>query len=243
VGKLILCSMLCLSALCFGGQAFADDWDMPDAMAAAQAAREADQDAPAKADAPAPARDEAQPKGSNAPADHVSLDDKAPQRTPPVHSGEAPSNILGPLWGVPADAPVMRDIDPEAEKQYAVNGEGRLVPRSGTDEEQMKAAAEADKERERQEAKAAKEKQRAEEKAERERRRAEEKEQRERDREAAKAGKDRPHDDEKQAEPAAEPAPAAADKTAEVKGAAAGRVDERETSTTGCRSTPEQQGW
>lgn len=72
------------------------------------------------------------------------------------------SNLLGPLWGVPQDAPVMREIDPELEMQYARDSQGRLVPREEMtaadrrsveqrEREQRQAEREAQFERERQE--------------------------------------------------------------------------------------------
>jgi hypothetical protein len=62
--------------------------------------------------------------------------DAAAQREQARQANLAPSvaannnNVLGPLWGVPTNAPVMKDLDPELEKRYAKDHQGRLVPKS-----------------------------------------------------------------------------------------------------------------
>jgi hypothetical protein len=245
--KIHLCALLL--AVGIAAPAFADDWDsLSDAIGTRTEADDsaADTDSEESSDDAEALRNE---DGSAAnqqlvKSKAVDLDEKAAEqktdRAPDPNrfsgtDGEGKRNVLGPLWGVPSGSPVMQNIDPEMEKQYAVNGEGRLVPEPDSDEleDQQRAAAKADRDRVRAEERAAKERRWAEEAAER---------QRERDENRAAKGDAPPLAPEVREveEPEQDRDEAQAEETEPSNDSAdSGDDDERETINIGCRGGDE----
>lgn len=201
----------------------------------------------AAADAPA-----AQP-GFVETRDHSVEPDRSRSTAGGKEQDQRTSNVLGPLWGTPQDAPVMKHIDPELEKQYARDSQGRLVPRDELSPEerrsveeqeraQHQAEREAQFERDRQERAAKAEAKRmereasaAEQQRERELREAEREAQREAQRADGgnSASRPAPDGDNEDGWEDEAPAPQADSETR----------DEHFDHKVGGRSTPEDEGW
>jgi colicin import membrane protein len=248
--KIHLCALL----LAFGiaAPALADDWDASDAIGNRPATDEsADSETGEAADEAsdeAPALREGERGQSAVKSKSIDLDQEAAEKQrssdPNRFSGtdsEGKRNVLGPLWGVPAGSPVMQNIDPEMEKQYAVNGEGRLAPKPDTEEleEQQREAQRAERDRVRAEERAAKEKRWAEEQAERQRQREAGRDERGKDGNQSQTD-ERQDDESTRDEPEAENDPEA-DREPEPQQDAASSddADERETLQIGCRPDDE----
>jgi hypothetical protein len=169
-----------LLALSLAVPAFADDWDGISDAIGSRTSDDAAVDAGDDSADPDETRDrdEDASAGSSNDSKSIDLDQKATAQKPREadpngfsagKDSEGKRNVLGPLWGVPSGSPVMQSIDPEMEKQYAVNGEGRLAPQPDAEdlEEQQREAQRAERQRQREAERSAKEQRWAQEEAER----------------------------------------------------------------------------
>jgi colicin import membrane protein len=264
--------------------ALADGWDMPDAVSKTVTASKDDSKDGERADKKDKADKEPDDSAGQRTTDAT---DEAPVDTPSItvrggdddpyqFSADAKpqadqprdtrtSNVLGPLWGVPQDAPVMQNIDPELEKQYARDHEGRLVPRSELSKEDEAALREQEKQKAEQERAAKREQDRQEKEAraeqkrrekearaaekqrEREEREAEKQRQREAEQQQKQdsngTGADKQQDDARSDEVAEDAKPADKEDTAGKADAATDADDQAIYDSMGARHTPRDDGW
>jgi hypothetical protein len=164
--RIIALAALAAALLAVPALAADDGWDSDDRISPAvkDDATQDEQAAPGdEAPADKPARPEKAPKLSKADrakqkaladqqkqqeelqrqqaADQAAAEREQQRQTASADGQQGYSNVLGPLWGVPTSAPVMKDLDPELEKQYARDHQGRLVPKSERPRAEPEAAA------------------------------------------------------------------------------------------------------